>query len=147
MVLGRTASLSLRVRHLILWTSRQYSSSLETRRFKLGRGDASRLRGHPSLRRFKRRASHDRNLSTRKSCGGLRTNYERQGAVPRCFDNVMIRPQVLSVLDGDLNRTWCEEGELGTKPWGHSYQVRERLSFHLSHHLASVCLYRDLADG
>ena len=50
-------------------------------------------------------------------------------------------------LYGDLNRTWCEEGELGTKPRGHSYQVRERLSFHLSHHLASVRLYRDFADG
>ena len=35
------------------------------------------------------------------------------------------------------------EGEFGTKPRGHSYQVRERLSFHLSHHVAPVCLYRD----
>src|ERR1700733_11718276 len=55
-------------------------------------------------------------------------------------------PPAPSELDGNLNRTWCEEGELGTKPCGHSYQVRERLSFHLPHHLASVCLDRDLAD-
>src|SRR5580658_9980912 len=55
-------------------------------------------------------------------------------------------PQTLSELNGNLNRTWCEKGELRTKPRGHSYQVRERLSFHLPHHLASVCLYRDLAD-
>ena len=113
------------------WAAGTPADSEDTLRF----ADLSGVRGH------------DRNLSTGKGCRDLRTNYERQGAVPRCFDNVMIRRQVLSVLDGDLNRTWCEEDELGTKPWGHSYQVRERLSFHLSHHLASVCLYRDLADG
>src|SRR5580658_9632198 len=35
----------------------------------------------------------------------------------------------LSELDCNLNRTQCNEGELGTKTRGHSYQVGERLSF------------------
>src|SRR6266478_2618985 len=29
---------------------------------------------------------------------------------------------------------------------GHCHQIGERVSLHLSHHLTSVCLYRDLAD-
>jgi len=29
----------------------------------------------------------------------------------------------------------------------HGDQVGERVGLHLSHHLASVCLHRDLADG
>src|SRR5580693_3873925 len=52
----------------------------------------------------------------------------------------------LSELDCNLNRTQCNEGELGTKTRGHSYQVGERLSFHLSHHVAPMCLHRDLAN-
>jgi hypothetical protein len=29
---------------------------------------------------------------------------------------------------------------------GHCHQIGERVRLHLSHHLTSVCLYRDLAD-
>src|SRR5258707_13886696 len=32
------------------------------------------------------------------------------------------------------------------KSRGHCHQIGERVSLHLSHHLTSVCLYRDLAD-
>ena len=54
----------------------------------LGLGNASRFRGHPALRRAHRRASHDRDLSARKSCRGLRAHAERQGRVPRRSDDV-----------------------------------------------------------
>ena len=30
---------------------------------------------------------------------------------------------------------------------GHFHQVGERIGLHLAHHLASVCLHRDLADA
>src|SRR5579864_1956139 len=33
-----------------------------------------------------------------------------------------------------------------TESCGHCHQIGERVSLHLSHHLTSVCLYRDLAD-
>src|SRR5712671_2305117 len=41
-------------------------------------------------------------------------------------------------------RTWHTRK---AEPRGHCHQVGERVSLHLSHHLAAVCLHRDLADA
>ena len=58
---------------------------------RLGVGNTSRFRGHAALRRTNRRASDDRNLSARKSGGGLRAHDERRRAVPRRPDDVKSR--------------------------------------------------------
>src|SRR5947208_2800929 len=51
----------------------------------IGRGSEN-----ATLRRINRRASHDRNLSARKSERGLRAHDERQGRVPRRSDDVRL---------------------------------------------------------
>ena len=57
-----------------------------------GRREHRPIRRHAALRRTERRASHDRNLSARKSGGGLRPHAERQSAVPRRAHDVRWAP-------------------------------------------------------
>ena len=66
----------------------------------LGRGNTGRFRGHAAIRRTDRRASHDRNLSARKSGRGLRAHDERQRAVPRRSDDVKSANRAREIIRG-----------------------------------------------